>query len=326
MDPKVKEQIALIENALSRLNWKDNPQSLYDPIEYVLSLGGKRIRPALCTLACEFYSGDAEKAMSAALGLEIFHNFTLLHDDIMDRADTRRGQATVHKKWNDNAAILSGDAMLICAYQHMSQVENHLLSNIMTLFSKVALEVCKGQQLDMSFETRDNVTVDEYIEMIRLKTAVLLATSLEIGAIIGGAPSSDSDLLYNYGINLGLAFQLRDDYLDAFGDPKEFGKQIGGDIKCNKKTFLLLNALKSAEGASAENLRNWVSSSEVADEQAKINAVLDIYRETGSDKRCEEAIQEYFEKSVVCAKSLQLPEYKKDILINLAYHLMGRKK
>lgn len=326
MEPKVKEQIALIENALSRLNWNDNPKSLYDPIEYVLSLGGKRIRPALCTLACEFYSGETEKAMSAALGLEIFHNFTLLHDDIMDRADTRRGQATVHKKWNDNAAILSGDAMLICAYQHMSQVESHLLSNIMMLFSKVAMEVCKGQQLDMSFETRDDVTVDEYIEMIRLKTAVLLATSLEIGAIIGGAPVSDSDLLYNYGINLGLAFQLRDDYLDAFGDPKEFGKQIGGDIKCNKKTFLLLNALKSAEGASAENLRNWISSSEVADEQAKINAVLDIYRETGSDKRCEEAIQEYFEKSVVCAKSLQLPEYKKDILINLAYHLMGRKK
>ena len=326
MEPKVKEQIALIENALSRLNWNDNPQSLYDPIEYVLSLGGKRIRPALCTLACEFYSGDAEKAMSAALGLEIFHNFTLLHDDIMDRADTRRGQATVHKKWNDNAAILSGDAMLICAYQHMSQVENHLLSNIMTLFSKVALEVCKGQQLDMSFETRDNVTVDEYIEMIRLKTAVLLATSLEIGAIIGGAPSSDSDLLYNYGINLGLAFQLRDDYLDAFGDPKEFGKQIGGDIKCNKKTFLLLNALKTAEGATAENLRNWINANEVNDEKAKIQAVLDIYRETGADKRCEEAIQDFFEKSVVCAKSLQLPEYKKDILINLAYHLMGRKK
>lgn len=326
MEPKVKEQIALIENALSRLNWKDNPQSLYDPIEYVLSLGGKRIRPALCTLACEFYSGDAEKAMSAALGLEIFHNFTLLHDDIMDRADTRRGQATVHKKWNDNAAILSGDAMLICAYQHMSQVENHLLSNIMMLFSKVALEVCKGQQLDMSFETRDNVTVDEYIEMIRLKTAVLLATSLEIGAIIGGAPSSDSDLLYNYGINLGLAFQLRDDYLDAFGDPKEFGKQIGGDIKCNKKTFLLLNALKTAEGATAENLRNWINANEVNDEKAKIKAVLDIYRETEADKRCEEAIQDFFEKSVVCAKRLQLPEYKKDILINLAYHLMGRKK
>lgn len=326
MEPKVKEQIALIENALSRLNWKDNPQSLYDPIEYVLSLGGKRIRPALCTLACEFYSGDAEKAMSAALGLEIFHNFTLLHDDIMDRADTRRGQATVHKKWNDNAAILSGDAMLICAYQHMSQVENHLLSNIMMLFSKVALEVCKGQQLDMSFETRDNVTVDEYIEMIRLKTAVLLATSLEIGAIIGGAPSSDSDLLYNYGINLGLAFQLRDDYLDAFGDPKEFGKQIGGDIKCNKKTFLLLNALKTAEGATAENLRNWINANEVNDEKAKIKAVLDIYRETEADKRCEEAIQDFFEKSVVCAKNLQLPEYKKDILINLAYHLMGRKK
>jgi geranylgeranyl diphosphate synthase type II len=264
--------------------------------------------------------------MSAALGLEIFHNFTLLHDDIMDRADTRRGQATVHKKWNDNAAILSGDAMLICAYQHMSQVESHLLSNIMMLFSKVAMEVCKGQQLDMSFETRDDVTVDEYIEMIRLKTAVLLATSLEIGAIIGGAPVSDSDLLYNYGINLGLAFQLRDDYLDAFGDPKEFGKQIGGDIKCNKKTFLLLNALKSAEGATAENLKNWISSSEIADEQAKIQAVLDIYRETGSDKRCEEAIQDFFEKSVVCAKQLQIPENKKDILINLAYHLMGRKK
>lgn len=326
MEPKVKEQIALIENALSKLNWKGNPQSLYDPIEYVLSLGGKRIRPALCTLACEFYSGETHKAVPAALGLEIFHNFTLLHDDIMDKADTRRGQPTVHKKWNDNAAILSGDAMLICAYQYMSQVDSIHLGNIMTLFSKVAMEVCQGQELDMSFENRDNVTVDEYIEMIRLKTAVLLATSLEIGAIIGGAPVEDADLLYNYGINLGLAFQLRDDYLDAFGDPKEFGKQIGGDIKCNKKTFLLLNALKAAEGATAENLKNWLVSNHINDEKAKIAAVLDIYRQTGSDKRCEEAIQDFFEKSVVCAQKLQLPDNKKDVLINLAHHLMGRKK
>ena len=326
MEPKVKEQIALIENALSKLNWKGNPQSLYDPIEYVLSLGGKRIRPALCTMACEFYSGETHKAIPAALGLEIFHNFTLLHDDIMDKADTRRGQPTVHKKWNDNAAILSGDAMLICAYQYMSQVDSNHLGNIMMLFSKVAMEVCQGQELDMSFENRDNVTVDEYIEMIRLKTAVLLATSLEIGAIIGGAPVSDADLLYNYGINLGLAFQLRDDYLDAFGDPKEFGKQIGGDIKCNKKTFLLLNALKTAEGAVAENLKNWLASDHINDEKAKIEAVLEIYRQTESDKRCEEAIQHFFEKSVVCAKSLQLPDDKKDTLINLAYHLMGRKK
>jgi geranylgeranyl diphosphate synthase type II len=208
----------------------------------------------------------------------------------------------------------------------MSQVESHLLSNIMMLFSKVAMEVCKGQQLDMAFETRDDVTVDEYIEMIRLKTAVLLATSLEIGAIIGGAPVSDSDLLYNYGINLGLAFQLRDDYLDAFGNPEEFGKQIGGDIKNNKKTYLLLNALKSAKGTTAENLKNWLNSNDENDEKAKIQAVLEIYKETEADKRCEEAIQDFFEKSVVCAKSLQLPEYKKDILINLAYHLMGRKK
>lgn len=326
MDAKIKEQITLIENALSKINWKGNPQSLYDPIEYILSLGGKRIRPALCTLACEFYSNNASKAIPAALGLEIFHNFTLLHDDIMDRADTRRGKATVHKKWNDNVAILSGDAMLICAYQHISQVESHHLSNIMMLFSKVAMEVCKGQQLDMSFENRESVSINEYIEMIRLKTAVLLASSLEIGAIIGGAPVSDADLLYNYGINLGLAFQLRDDYLDAFGDPKEFGKQIGGDIKCNKKTYLLLSALKYADTETAENLKNWLDSSEVNDEKAKIQAVLDIYRKTGADKRCEEAIQDFFEKSVVCVKQLQIPEYKKDILISLANHLMGRKK
>ena len=188
------------------------------------------------------------------------------------------------------------------------------------------MEVCKGQQLDMAFETRDDVTVDEYIEMIRLKTAVLLATSLEIGAIIGGAPVSDSDLLYNYGINLGLAFQLRDDYLDAFGNPEEFGKQIGGDIKNNKKTYLLLNALKSAKGTTAENLKNWLNSNDENDEKAKIQAVLEIYKETEADKRCEEAIQDFFEKSVVCAKNLQLSEDKKDILINLAYHLMGRKK
>lgn len=326
MEPKITEQILLVEKAISKINWKGNPQSLYDPIEYVLSLGGKRIRPALCTLACDFYSGQPEKAMPAALGLEIFHNFTLLHDDIMDRADTRRGQPTVHKKWNDNAAILSGDAMVISSFQHVSQVDSPYLSNVMTLFGKTALEVCEGQELDMSFEKRESVGIKEYIEMIRLKTAVLLASSLKIGAIIGGAPAADADLLYNYGINIGLAFQLRDDYLDAFGDPKEFGKQVGGDIKCNKKTYLLLSALKKAKGETAKNLNKWLNCNNPDDQETKIKAVLEIYKETEADKRCEEAIQDFFNKSVVCVEKLQLPDNKKDILKNLAHDLMGRKK
>lgn len=326
MEAKITEQIKLIENALSKINWKGNPQSLYDPIKYVLNLGGKRIRPALCTLACGFYSDKPEKSIPAAIGLEIFHNFTLLHDDIMDKADTRRGYATVHKKWNENAAILSGDAMLICAYQHICQVESPHLTNILTLFSKTALEVCEGQELDMAFEKKEKVSIKEYIEMIRLKTAVLLACSLKIGAIIGGAPAKDADLLYNYGINLGLAFQLRDDYLDAFSNPEEFGKQTGGDIKCNKKTYLLLTAIKKATGKTSENLKNWLKSNHPNDEKAKIQAILEIYKETGADKKCEEAIQEFFNKSVVCIENLQLPDYKKNILINLAQDLMVRKK
>ena len=325
MDPKVKEQIALIENALSRLNWKDNPQSLYDPIEYVLSLGGKRIRPALCTLACEFYSGEAEKAMSAALGLEIFHNFTLLHDDIMDRADTRRGQATVHKKWNDNAAILSGDAMLICAYQHMSQVESHLLSNIMMLFSKVAMEVCKGQQLDMAFETRDNVTIDEYIEMIRLKTAVLLGSVLKIGAIVAGADAKNQQTVYDFGINLGLAFQLQDDIFDCYGDVNVFGKMTGGDISDNKKTYLYLKALELASEEDKNTLRQLFSMPKGRDEK-KIETVLAIYDKYNVRSIVTDLMTKYYEDSLKNLDSIEVSEERKQVLREYAAYLYTRNK
>ena len=323
---KVEQIQELVNSYIENQDFGGNPKELYAPIEYILRQGGKRMRPTLCLLACDLFNGNIEDCMVPAVAAEIFHNFTLVHDDIMDQAPLRRGMETVYHKWNSDIALLSGDTMLIKAFQYVLAMKKEYSYEVFAELCKVALEVCEGQQFDLNFETQDNVNLDAYLEMIRLKTAVLLAESLEIGAIIGGAPVADADLLYNYGINLGLAFQLRDDYLDAFGDPKEFGKQIGGDIKCNKKTFLLLTALQNAQGATAENLRNWISANEVNDEQAKIKAVLDIYRETEADKRCEEAIQDFFEKSVVCAKNLQLSEDKKDILINLAYHLMGRKK
>ena len=325
MEPKVKEQIALIENALSKLNWKDNPQSLYDPIEYVLSLGGKRIRPALCTLACEFYSGETSKAIPAALGLEIFHNFTLLHDDIMDRADTRRGQPTVHKKWNDNAAILSGDAMLICAYQYMSQVESHLLSNIMTLFSKVALEVCKGQELDMSFERRDNVTIDEYIEMIRLKTAVLLGSVLKIGAIVAKADAKNQKAIYDFGINLGMAFQLQDDIFDCYGDVKVFGKMTGGDIADNKKTYLYLKALELASAEDKKVLLQLFSMPKGRDDK-KIETVLNIYDKYNVRNIVTDLMTKYYEDSLKNLDEIDVPEERKQILRDYAAYLYTRNK
>ena len=245
-----------IEEALARLTFDQPPRSLFDPITYTLSLGGKRIRPALALMACDLFGGKNEDVLQPALGLEVFHNFTLLHDDLMDEADRRRDKPTVHKLWNPNVAILSGDAMLICAYQLVAKANDKA---ILELFSRTALEICAGQQYDMEFESRSDVTEEEYLEMIRLKTAVLLACALKVGAMIGGASAADADALYDYGIHIGLAFQLQDDLLDVYGDPKTFGKNIGGDILCNKKTFLLISALSAASEEQRQVMEDWMA-------------------------------------------------------------------
>lgn len=235
---ELRDQISI---ELEKLNWQNEPRGLYEPIAYELSIGGKRVRPVLTMMACNLFSDDLKAAVAPALGIEVFHNFTLLHDDIMDRADIRRGLPTVHKKWNDNTAILSGDVMLIVAYQLIAQTPMPHLKEVLDLFSKTAAEICEGQQYDVDYEARKKVEIDEYIEMIRLKTAVLLGCALKTGAIIGNASPADANLLYDVGINIGLAFQLKDDLLDVYGDEATFGKKIGGDILCNKKTYLLID-------------------------------------------------------------------------------------
>ena len=322
----IKQLQQQVEKAIADINWVQEPTGLYHPIDSGLSLGGKRIRPVLTLLACKLFSDDEKQALSTALAVEVFHNFTLLHDDVMDRADTRRGKPTVHKKWNDNTAILSGDAMLIKAYQLLQQAPADKLPILLDLFSKTAIEVCEGQQYDVAFENDLAVQLPQYIEMIRLKTAVLLAAALKMGAIIGGASQQDADALYHYGINLGLAFQLRDDYLDSFGDPAVFGKKIGGDICCNKKTFLMITALQTASEEQRKELLQWIGCTDATCHEQKIKAVLNIYQDLQIDTRCEEAIRAYFEKSVGSLKGVQLSDNKKDILIKFANDLMGRTK
>ena len=246
----------LISTEVNKMSYPEHPGQLYEPISYILSLGGKRMRPALLLMACELFGGDVNKAIPPALAIEVFHNFTLMHDDIMDKAPLRRGKTTVHEKWNQNVAILSGDVMLIEGYKLMMQVENHLLRQVLDIFNETAVGVCEGQQIDMEFETQQNVRIDEYINMIRLKTAVVLGGALKIGALIGSASQKDADLLSNFGIQLGIAFQLQDDILDVYGDPEKFGKQVGGDIISNKKTYLLIKALELAQGDEADELND----------------------------------------------------------------------
>ncbi|MCQ2350672.1 MAG: polyprenyl synthetase family protein [Paludibacteraceae bacterium] len=321
-----EELLAIVEQAIVAGAWKREPQGLYEPIEYVLSLGGKRIRPCLTLMACNLFTDNLKEALKAGIALEVFHNFTLLHDDVMDNADTRRGYATVHKRWNINTAILSGDAMLIEAYKLITDVKSDRLSEILTIFNTTADEVCKGQQYDMEFESRTNVSIDEYMEMIRLKTAVLLAGSLKIGALIGGASEEQSQLLYNFGIYMGLAFQLQDDYLDAFGNPKVFGKAIGGDILCGKKCFPLLTALELANAQSRAKLNDFLSLDSKKNKEEKIKGVLEIYREMGIDKICAEKVRLYTEKAQKCLENLGLSAEKTDPLFKFSQSLSTRKK
>lgn len=283
---------------LEALTMSRQPQSLYEPAKYVLSLGGKRLRPVLMMMAYQLFKEDVEKAAPQAMGIEIYHNFTLLHDDLMDRADMRRGKATVHKVWNDNAAILSGDAMTILAYQQMADCDENHLKDVIDLFSQTALEICEGQQLDMDFESRKDVTVAEYMEMIRLKTSVLLACALKTGAILADASASDADLLYDFGINMGLGFQLKDDLLDVYGHPEIFGKKIGGDILCNKKTFLLIKTWELADERQKSQLETWLDAADY-DPEEKVRSVTDIYNKVGVKGISEQLIEDYSNRAAL---------------------------
>lgn len=312
-----------VEREIELLEFNYPPKSLYDPIEYILALGGKRIRPALTLMACNLFQNDVRLALKPALGLEVFHNFTLLHDDLMDKADVRRKKPTVHKLWNENAAILSGDTMLIAAYQLIGNTDPAYLKKVLDLFTVTALEICGGQQYDMEFESRENVSEYEYLEMIRLKTAVLLACCLKTGAILGGADDPDADYLYQFGINMGLAFQLRDDLLDVYGDPETFGKNIGGDILCNKKTFLLISALQLCSDEQKHMLQEWMTRTVYNPEQ-KISLFSDMYNLLGVKELTEKKIQEFYDKGMNCLSSLSVGEEKLVVLKSVAENLMQR--
>ena len=314
----------LVNAEIDKLDWTRPPVGLYEPIGYILSLGGKRIRPAVTLMSYNLYADDVMPAVKSALGLEVFHNFTLLHDDIMDRADMRRGQPTVHKKWDDNTAILSGDVMQIEAYKLIAGTPVEHLKVVLDLFSKTAAEICEGQQLDMEFESRTDVTADEYIEMIRLKTAVLLAAGAQIGAILGGGSTEDEGNLYNFGNAIGLAFQLKDDLLDVYGNESNFGKKIGGDILCNKKTYLLIHALKKAAGKDAEELNYWLNNNDEALEEEKIAAVTAIYDRLDIRKICEEKMECYYQEASESLEKVQVADDKKEELRKLAAKLMSR--
>jgi geranylgeranyl diphosphate synthase, type II len=300
------------------------PKNLYEPIHYILGLGGKRMRPVLTLMSAEVFDGDYKKALPAALAVEVFHNFSLVHDDIMDDAPLRRGNETVHEKWNTNTAILSGDAMLILAYQYFEKYTTDVFRALAKLFSKTAIEVCEGQQWDVDFETRDDVSIPEYLKMIQYKTAVLVAAAMKMGAIVAETSDENADLIYDFGLNLGLAFQLQDDYLDAFGNPKTFGKQVGGDIIENKKTYLYLKAL---EFASAEQKQQLLQQFSIhpQDSTDKIATVKKLFDTTGAAKATQQAIQEYTLKAFDTLQKLHIDNEKKDMLHSFGENLMGRK-
>ncbi|MDR6760860.1 geranylgeranyl diphosphate synthase type II [Flavobacterium sp. 2755] len=309
---------------LSKQDIDKEPTNLYEPIEYILGLGGKRMRPVLTLMAAEVFNTDYKVALPAAMAVEVFHNFSLVHDDIMDDAPLRRGQVTVHEKWNLNTGILSGDAMLILAYQYFEQYEPSVFRDLAKLFSKTALEVCEGQQWDVDFETRKDVTIPEYLKMIEYKTAVLVAAAMKMGAIVAKSSEKDGDLIYDFGLNLGLAFQLQDDYLDAFGDPETFGKQVGGDIIENKKTYLYLKALEFSSPEKASELEQ-LFSLQLEDNSEKIETAKAIFNESGASKATQEAIEMYTFKAFDTLEKMDINAEKKDILRTFGENLMGRK-
>ena len=312
-----------LEKALSARNKNVEPKQLYTPIDYILSLGGKRLRPVLTLMTCDFFGGDYKEAMPAAMAVELFHNFSLIHDDIMDEAPLRRGKETVHKKWDINTGILSGDAMLILAYQYFESYEPALFQELAKLFSKTAIEVCEGQQYDVDFETRNDVSIPEYLKMIEYKTAVLVGAAMKMGAIVAKTSKKNKEDIYEFGRNLGIAFQLQDDYLDAFGDPETFGKQVGGDILSNKKTFLFLTALQSGTENDVAELRTFFKSKSENNAQ-KIEKVKSIFETSGASKATQLEIEKYTDKAFETLENLDLSEDKKEKLRVFAKNLMNR--
>jgi geranylgeranyl diphosphate synthase, type II len=315
----------LIERHINNLTVPDTPPELYEPVKYILSLGGKRIRPALVVLACDLFAGAVESALLPAIGIEVFHNFTLLHDDIMDRSERRRGHPTVHVKYSENVAILSGDVMSILASRLVNQAPGVVLNVVHDVFTLTAMQVCEGQQMDMNFEELLTVSQEDYLTMIELKTAVLMAASLKIGAILGGASQRDAEDLYEFGKNLGLAFQLQDDLLDSYGDPALTGKNKGTDIVDNKKTFLVIKALEHASASQKDELCGWLSRTEF-DQKEKIEAVTAIFDTLKVKEITENVIQEYYSKALENLENLNRPEGRKKELFKFASFLMSRKR
>ena len=309
MQASISKLSDLIQDEIQSYDIIRDPENLYDPISYILELGGKRLRPLLTLLGTQLYTNDLKKALKPALGVEVFHNFTLIHDDIMDKSPIRRGLPTVHKKWNENIAILSGDVMLIKAYELISEVDDKDLRQVLNLFNACATGVCEGQQYDMDFEDSDDVTVDDYIEMIRLKTAVLLGFSLELGGLIGGASKKDQEILSAFGENIGIGFQIKDDILDVFGDHQKVGKQIAGDIIANKKTFLLIKALEKADQETFDKLNDWLDAKEF-DAAEKVKEVTAIYVQLGVKEDAESLMNEYFEAGLLSLNKLDADRLK----------------
>ncbi|MCK4664238.1 MAG: polyprenyl synthetase family protein [Bacteroidales bacterium] len=315
----------IIEKKISSFDFNNEPKELYEPFIYTLSNGGKRIRPVLTLMACNLFNDKIDDAIYPAAGLEIFHNFTLLHDDIMDNSSLRRNKPTVHIKWNTNVAILSGDAMLIKAYEYISKCKPEIFKNVFKTFNKTALEVCEGQQFDMNFEQKETISINDYLKMIKLKTSVLLGACLKIGAIIGGASSQDTELLYNFGVNIGLAFQIKDDLLDVYGNSETFGKNIGGDIIANKKTYLLIKAFELAKHELLTNLKYQVNA-KYFDTKEKISIIKDIYNKLGIKQITEDKINYYYKIALNKLEKLNISPDKKNELEIFAKRLIVRDK
>lgn len=311
----------IIEKAIKGLSYSNHPKNLYDPISYIMNLGGKRLRPALVLLAADLFNGSLDETLPAALAIETFHNFTLIHDDIMDNAPLRRGQQTVHEKWGTNNAILSGDVMMVESNKLLTKVKVSVLKEVLDTFNTTAQGVCEGQQLDMEFESRNDVSIEEYIDMIRLKTAVLVGGAMKIGAIVGGATEADANLIYDFGENLGIAFQLQDDILDVYGDPEKFGKQVGGDIIANKKTYLLLKLQETVNAEDAVLLDQQASNKDAV---LKIERVTALYNQYDVKVLASEQMRHYLDKAFAALSAINVPQQRKAEISGLANELMNR--
>ncbi len=319
----IQQLQTIIIEAIDGRKYPKEPAELYEPMQYMMNLGGKRLRPALLLMGCDAFGGDIYQAINPAIAIEVFHNFTLMHDDIMDNAPLRRGKTTVHEKWNSSVGILSGDAMLVEGYKLMMQVNEKVLRPVLEIFNDTAIAVCEGQQLDMNFETLKTVNISSYINMIRLKTAVVLGGALKIGALIAGSDSYDADLIYTFGEDLGIAFQLQDDILDVYGDPEKFGKQVGGDILSNKKTYLLIKALETAGQDQLKELNYWLNLTNF-DAVKKVSAVRSLFDELEIREKAEQEMNRYAQNALENLKKLDLPEIQKSQLFEFADMLLVR--